>query len=41
MLGFHGGSVVKILPTEETQVQFLPQEDSLKEEMVIQSGILA
>ena len=41
MLGFPGCSVVKNLPTQETQVQSLAQEDPLEEEMAILSGILA
>ena len=37
-----GGSVVKNLPTmQETQVQFLGQEDPLEEGMETQSSILA
>ena len=42
---FPGGSVVKNLPAmqemQETQVQFLGQEDPLEEEMAIHSSILA
>ena len=42
---FPGGSVVKNLPamqeTQETQVQFLGQEDPLEKEMAIHSSILA
>ena len=37
VLGFPGGSVVKKLPTQETQVLSLDQEDPLKEEMAIHS----
>ena len=37
MLGFPGGSVVKKLPTQETQVLSLDQGDPLKEEMAIHS----
>ena len=34
LMGFAGGSVVKNLPAmQETQVQFLGQEDSLEKEM--------
>ena len=36
-----GGSVVKNLPMQETQVQSLDQEDPLEEEMVTHSSILA
>ena len=40
--GFPGGSVVKNLPAmQETQVQFLGQEDPLEKEMAIHSSILA
>ena len=42
---FPGGSVVKNLPAmqemQETQVQFLGQEDPLEKEMAIHSSILA
>ena len=39
---FPGGSVVKNLPAmQETQVQFLGQEDPLEEEIAIHSSILA
>ena len=41
-LGFPGGSGGKNLPsTQETQVQFLGQEDALEKEMVTHSSILA
>ena len=44
-MSFSGGSVVKNLATmqetQETQVQFLSQEDSLEEEMATHSRILA
>ena len=40
--GFPGGSVVRIhLPIQETWIQFLDQEDSLKKEMATHSCILA
>ena len=45
IMGFSRGSVVKNLAimqeTQETQVQFLSQEDSLEEEMATHSRILA
>ena len=41
-LGFPGGSVEKNSSAkQETQVQFLGQEDPLEEEMAIHSSILA
>ena len=41
-MGFPGGSVVKSLPAkQETQVQFLGQEDPLEKEMATYSSILA
>ena len=40
--GFHGGSMVKLLPTmRETQVQSLGQEDPLEKEMATHSSFLA
>ena len=40
--GFPGGSMVKNLPAmQETQVQFLGQEDPLEKEMATHSSILA
>ena len=40
--GFLGGSVVKnTTAVQETQFQFLGQEDALKEEMATYSSILA
>ena len=41
-MGFPDGSAVKNLPAmQETQVQFLGQEDPLDKEMAIHSSILA
>ena len=41
-MGFPGGSVIKnLLAKQETQVQFLDQEDPLEKEMAIYSSILA
>ena len=41
-LGSSGGSVVKIcLPTQETQVRSLGQEDPLEKEMATHSSVLA
>ena len=44
-MSFLGGSAVKNLPTmqeiQETQVQYLGQEDPLEEEMASHSSILA
>ena len=42
LMGFHGGSMVKLLPTmRETQVQSLGQEDPLEKEMATHSSFLA
>jgi len=41
-MGFPGGSVVKYMPTmQETQIQFLGQDDPLEKGMAIHSSILA
>ena len=41
-MGFHGGSLVKNLPSmQETKVQFLGREDSLEKGMATHSSILA
>ena len=41
-MGFPGGSVIKnLLAKQETQVQFLGQEDPLEKEMATYSSILA
>ena len=40
-MGFPGGSVVKNLPVQETQVQSLGWEDPLEEEMATHLSILA
>ena len=41
-MGFPGGSVIKnLLAKQETQVQFLDEEDPLEKEMAIYSSILA
>ena len=41
-MGFPGGSVVKYMPTmQETQIQFLGQDDPLEKRMAIHSSILA
>ena len=42
LMGFHGGSMVKLLPTmRETQVRSLAQEDPGEKRMATHSSILA
>ena len=40
-LGFHGGSLVKSEPMQETQVHSLGQEGPLEEEVATHSSVLA